>query len=109
MVLPADDCAVRLRCLENNRAIIPAFDSSENVQWYGNRIERAIAPWLDVLDGQAVILVLCGRCWFSACNTKGGIVPLCLTPRTERRKMARSCLAVRRVIVIKVIGPHVGR
>jgi len=57
MVLPADDCPVRLRGLEDNRAIVTAFNVAENVQWDGNRVERAIAPWLDVLDGQAVMLI----------------------------------------------------
>ena len=58
MVLPADDGPVRLRGLDDNRAIVPAFDVGEYVERYGNRVEWAMAAWLDVLDGQAVVPIL---------------------------------------------------
>ena len=56
MVLPADDCPLRLRGLEDNRALVTAFDLAENVQRNGNRVEWLVVSRLDVFDGECVVL-----------------------------------------------------
>ena len=58
MVVPADDCPVRLRGFEDNRTLVTAFDLAENVERNGNRVERVKVSRLQVFDGQTVVEIL---------------------------------------------------
>jgi len=50
MVVPADDCPVRLRGLEDNWTIVAAFDVGERLERDWDRVELAKTARLDVLD-----------------------------------------------------------
>ena len=58
VVLPADDGPVGLDCLQDDRAVVPAFDLREDLEWYGKRVELPVAARRDVLDGQVVVPIL---------------------------------------------------